>query len=64
MSPSNTASIAELRDELLQAAKAAATDGHPLRWALFGHFANRVERLAEDHQRLCKQLEQQQASRD
>jgi len=63
MSPSNITSIAELRDELLQAAKAAATDGHPLRWAVFGHFASRVERLAADQKRLCKQLEKQQAVR-
>lgn len=59
MSPSNITSIAELRDELLQAAKAAATDSHPLRWAVLGHFASRIERLAEDHLRLGKQLEQQ-----
>lgn len=64
MSPLNTASIAEVRDELLQAAKAAATDAHPLRWAVFGHFANRIERLAEDHQRLSTQQEQQWASRE
>ncbi|SEB11862.1 hypothetical protein [Paraburkholderia sartisoli] len=64
MSSLNGASIVELRDELLQATKAVATHGHPLRWAVFGHFANRVERLAEDHKRLCELLEQQQAVRD
>lgn len=61
MIPSSNASIYELRDELLRAAKAAATEGHPLRWAVFGHFANRVERLAEDHKRLCALLEQHPA---
>lgn len=64
MSPSNNVVIAELRDELLRAAKAASTYSHPLRWVVFGHFADRVEQLAKDHKRLCKLLEQQQAVRD
>ena len=47
-------SIIEIREELRSATNAASIDGHPFRWTVFGHFASRVQELAEDHERLCR----------